>query len=336
MTIHTDYSLKNYNTFAINVQAERFIEAMNVDDVQELCREKYSPLLILGGGSNMLFTGNFRGTVVKIGILGKEITQETDTEIILKVGAGESWHELVTYCVENHYAGIENLGLIPGTVGASPIQNIGAYGVELKDVFDSLEYVDRQTQEVTSLPAAECRFGYRDSIFKHELRGQAIITSVSLRLEKSDVARHTSYKDIETELAAMNVTKPLIRDVFDAVCAVRRRKLPDPAEIGNAGSFFKNTTIAATEFAALQEKYPEIPHYSQPNSDEKIPAAWLIQQCGWKGIRRGNVGVHPNQALVLVHYGGATGEEIIALAREIQASVLEKFSIHLEMEVNII
>jgi UDP-N-acetylmuramate dehydrogenase len=336
MTIHTDYSLEKFNTFAINVQAERFIEAMSVDDVQELCREKYSPLLILGGGSNMLFTGNFNGTVVKIGILGKEITQETDTEIILKVGAGESWHELVTYCVENHYAGIENLGLIPGTVGASPIQNIGAYGVELKDVFDSLEYVDRQTQEVTSLPAAECRFGYRDSIFKHELRGKAIITSVSLRLEKNDVALHTSYKDIETELAAMNVTKPTIRDVFEAVCTVRRRKLPDPAEIGNAGSFFKNPTITAAEFTALAAKYPEIPHYSQPNSDEKIPAAWLIQQCGWKGIRRGNVGVHPNQALVLVHYGGATGAEIIALAREIQASVLEKFSLHLEMEVNII
>lgn len=336
MTIRTQYSLKNYNTFAIDALAEKFLEAGSTQDVVEICRDTDQPLLILGGGSNMLFTGNFHGTVVKIGILGKEIMQETDTEIILKVGAGESWHELVSYCVENHYAGIENLGLIPGTVGASPIQNIGAYGVELKDVFDSLEYVDMQTQEIKTLPAAECRFGYRDSIFKHELRGKAIITSVSLRLEKSSTARHTSYKDIETELATMNVTQPKIRDVFEAVCAVRRRKLPDPAEIGNAGSFFKNPTITAAEFAVLTEKYPEIPHYSQPNSDEKIPAAWLIQQCGWKGIRRGNVGVHPNQALVLVHYGGAAGAEIIMLAREIQASVLEKFSVHLEMEVNVI
>lgn len=336
MTIRTQYSLKNYNTFAIDALAEKFLEAGSTQDVVEICRDTDQPLLILGGGSNMLFTGNFHGTVVKIGILGKEIMQETDTEIILKVGAGESWHELVSYCVENHYAGIENLGLIPGTVGASPIQNIGAYGVELKDVFVSLEYVDMLTLEIKTLRAAECRFGYRDSIFKHELRGKAIITSVSLRLEKSDVALHTSYKDIETELAALNVTQPKIRDVFEAVCTVRRRKLPDPAEIGNAGSFFKNPTITAAEFAVLAEKYPEIPHYSQPNSDEKIPAAWLIQQCGWKGIRRGNVGVHPNQALVLVHYGGAAGAEIIMLAREIQASVLEKFSVHLEMEVNII
>lgn len=336
MTIHTKYSLKNYNSFAIDARAERFVEVFSLDDISAVIRENHPKMLILGGGSNMLFTGDYPGLVVKIGILGKEIIHETDTEIILKIGAGESWHSLVTYCVENDYAGIENLGLIPGTVGAAPIQNIGAYSVELKDVFESLEYIDTRTHDLKTLTKDDCQFGYRDSIFKHQLRGNAIITSVSIRLKKSTIPEHTSYKDVQSELAIQKVTTPTIRDVFAAVCAIRKRKLPDPIEIGNAGSFFKNPTISQAQFRDLLMLHPEIPHYSQSNSDKKIPAAWLIEQCGWKGKRLGEVGVHPNQALVLVNYGGAKGSEIIDLANDIQASVLEKFSIKLEMEVNII
>lgn len=334
MTIHENTSLKPYNTFGIDVSARYFVEITSKNEIPVLIKGVSDELLILGGGSNLLFTKDVGGIVLKVSIMGKEIVEETDDAILLKIGAGENWHSVVEWCVQNKYAGIENLALIPGTVGAAPIQNIGAYGVEIKDVFDSLELYDISKLHTIRFGNEECEFGYRDSIFKRKLKGTGIITSVTLRLRKSSDAIHTSYNDVRFELGS-NIESPSIHDVFTAVSAIRTRKLPNPLEIGNAGSFFKNPTIPCSQYKELKHSYHEMPSYPHPDGMVKIPAAWLIEQCGWKGIRKGAVGVYPHQALVLVNYGGASGEEIISLAREIQASVNEKFGIDIEPEVNV-
>lgn len=291
--------------------------------------------MILGGGSNVLFTRNFDGVVLQNHILGKEVMQEDEDHIFVKVGGGENWHQWVMYCLENNWGGVENLSLIPGSVGASPIQNIGAYGVELKDVFHSLEAIQLDTAQLHTFDRQACRFGYRDSIFKQKAKGKYFITSVTFRLDKQHQL-HTSYGAIQTELDRMGVSAPSIHDISKAVIHIRQSKLPDPAVIGNGGSFFKNPVVSSSQLAMLQQAYPDIPHYPQADGSEKLAAGWLIEQAGWKGKRLGNYGVHDRQALVLVNYGGARGADIVALSKEIQASVKQQFGVELTPEINLI
>jgi UDP-N-acetylmuramate dehydrogenase len=338
MKIHSDVSLKPYNTFGIDVKAKLFVRFESVQDLQDLLRMpelKQEEKLILGGGSNMLFTKDFNGVVLQNGISGIEVVREEDDLVYVKAGASEVWHEFVLYALEHNLGGVENLSLIPGTVGASPLQNIGAYGVELKDVFHELEAVDILTGEVKTFSNEACRFGYRESVFKNELKGQYIVASVTFKLNRQHTL-NTSYGAIKSTLEEMQVASPTIQDVSAAVCQIRRSKLPDPAQIGNAGSFFKNPEIPLTLFNLLKEQHPDMPAYPVSELTVKVPAGWLIEQCGWKGKVIDNYGVHKNQALVLVNYGGAAGENIRQLALSIIHSVKEKFGIELHPEVNII
>lgn len=338
MKVAENISLHPYNTFGITARARFFTEIFSVADLQEVLKHpdyQAMPKLILGGGSNILLTGDFEGLVIKISITGIEQVAEDADHVYLKVGAGVVWHTLVMYCIENNFAGLENLSLIPGTVGAAPMQNIGAYGVEIKETFESLEAIHMQTGEVRQFTHAQCGFGYRESIFKKELKGEYIITSVTFMLNKVPVF-NTSYGAIQDILKQMNVQQLNLRAVSDAVIQIRRSKLPDPAEIGNAGSFFKNPEISREQFEALQAQYPAIPGYVTSPDTVKVPAGWLIEQCGWKGKIIGKAGVHKNQALVLVNYGGANGHEIKALSEQVQQSVKEKFGIDLQTEVNFI
>lgn len=292
-------------------------------------------MLLLGGGSNMLFTRNYEGCVVKVENKGIELVSENEDFVRIKAAAGENWHDFVMWCVEKGYGGVENLSLIPGNVGSSPIQNIGAYGVEIKDCFESLEAFEIDRQELISLKKEDCRFGYRDSIFKHELKGKVVIWNVTFRLSKQP-AIQIDYGAIQEELRQMNCTHPGIAEVSKAICNIRQSKLPDPEVIGNAGSFFKNPTIEAEQADYLKASYPGLVAYYLPDGKVKLAAGWLIEQCKWKGFRRKDAGVHEKQALVIVNYGQASGAEILKLAEEIQQSVLEKFDVLLEMEVNII
>lgn len=338
MHILENYSLKKLNTFGIEVFSKYFTLFRTVDEAREIIsnpKYKSLPRLILGGGSNILFCNNFDGIVIKNNLKGIEITGEDENHFYVKAQAGENWHEFVSYCVQNNYAGIENLSLIPGNVGASPMQNIGAYGVEIKDVFYQLEALHIETGETHTFSNQECKFGYRESIFKNEVKGQYIITSVTYRLNKK-AQFNTSYGAIEQELVKMNIAELSIAAVSKAVCNIRSSKLPNPAEIGNAGSFFKNPVIENTHFEKLKVEFPSIPSYPQPNGTVKIAAGWLIEQCNWKGQRLGDAGVHKNQALVLVNYGNANGSEIYDLSSKILESVKNKFGIELEREVNII
>lgn len=331
-------SLRPFNTFGIDAAARFFVEARTMDELREIIRNpKFGamPRLLLGGGSNVLLTGNFDGLVIRIAISGKKIVRETTEHVWLKVGAGENWHKLVLFCLENNLAGLENLSLIPGSVGASPMQNIGAYGVEIKDVFDSLEALDLQTGELRPFSHEQCRFGYRESIFKHEAKGRYAIVSVTFRLAKTPTF-HTNYGDIQKTLAEMGVEQLSIQAVSEAVVRIRRSKLPDPAQLGNAGSFFKNPEIPKPQFDDLKTRFPNLPGYPTSEAAVKVPAGWLIEQAGWKGHREGPVGVHERQALVLVNYGGGTGAQIKALAEKVRASVREKFGIELTAEVNFI
>ncbi|MEO1448799.1 MAG: UDP-N-acetylmuramate dehydrogenase, partial [Bacteroidota bacterium] len=275
------------------------------------------------------------GLMIQNQIKGREVVRETDDYVWLRIGAGENWHELVQYCIDQDWGGIENLSLIPGNVGAAPIQNIGAYGVELTDVFDSLEAMSLETGVIQTFSHADCDFGYRDSFFKRRGKGRYAITRVTLRLEKPPHQLELSYGAIAKEMAEKGL-EPSIRSVSEVVCAIRRSKLPDPAEVGNAGSFFKNPVISVDHLRALQADHPDMPHYPQPDGRAKVPAAWLIQTAGWKGKSFGSYGVHPRQALVLVHYGGASGQQIYDLSEEILQSVGQQFDIWLEREVNII
>jgi UDP-N-acetylmuramate dehydrogenase len=309
------------------------VSVKSVEELQKILGIK-EPLLILGGGSNILLTRNVDGLVLKIDINGVDEVKEDGTHVYVKAGAGENWHEFVEHTIKRNWGGLENLSLIPGNVGAAPIQNIGAYGAELKDVFYELEAYDRKGKKVYSFGVNDCKFSYRDSIFKSAEKGRYIILNVTFILNKNPVL-NTSYGAIREELKKMGVSSPTIGDVSQAVIKIRRSKLPDPAEIGNAGSFFKNPVVDQALFLSLLSKYPDIPAYPHEDQSVKLAAGWLIEQCGLKGYRKGDAGVHNKQALVLVNYGKATGKEIFELSEKIAASVKKKFGVHLEREVNV-
>jgi UDP-N-acetylmuramate dehydrogenase len=333
-----NFSLKNLNTFGLDIVSKKFIEVSDTQELKSVLHEISiikEPLLILGGGSNILFTKNFEGIVLKNSILGLEVVNENDDFVDVKVGAGEQWHGFVLWCIKQGYGGVENLSLIPGTVGAAPMQNIGAYGVEIKDVFVSLEALNLETLKFESFNNSDCQFGYRQSIFKNIKKGKYIITDVTFKLSKNPVL-NTSYGGIKNILDEHGVTDPSIKAVSDAVIEIRSSKLPDPNKIGNAGSFFKNPVIVRNIFEEIKNNYPDIPSYLLPEGLVKLPAAWLIENCGWKGKRRGEIGVHDKQALVLVNHGSGNGSDIYQLAVDIQTSVKDKFGIDLEMEVNVV
>ncbi len=337
MNIQQDVSLKSYNTFGIDVKAAFMAEFINPQELISLINNStYSNLskLVLGGGSNILFTKNFEGLVLKNNIPGIEIIEDRGEDVLVKAGAGVKWHSLVTWCIDKGLGGIENLSLIPGNTGAAPIQNIGAYGVEIKDTFHQLEAVDITTGTASSYNRRQCEFGYRDSIFKKALKGKVVITSVTFALTRNPVLK-LSYGAIEQQLKSMGIAIPDVKAVSDAVCAIRRSKLPDPVQIGNAGSFFKNPEISEIEIEALRKLYPGIVSFPLPGGNVKVAAGWLIEQCGWKGKVIGNTGSHKDQALVLVNYGNASGNEIWDLALTIQKSVREKFGVLIEPEVNV-
>ncbi len=344
MASEKNKSLRSLNTFGIEARAKYFTEIRSVEEFKELAGDRRfsgEKKLVLGGGSNILFTGDFDGWVVKNAIPGVAVVSETGTEAIVKAGAGEGWHDLVMGCIEKNYGGLENLSLIPGLVGAAPIQNIGAYGAELKDTFHELEAIEIRSLAPVKFSAGDCAFGYRDSVFKHQFQGQFLITSVSFKLTKVSALKahyhfRTEYGDLRRTLDEMKVQDLSLKAVSDAVCRIRRAKLPDPKELGNAGSFFKNPSISSSQFKTLASQYPTMPHYSQQDGGIKIPAGWLVEECGWKGKTVGRVGSHKTQALVLVNYGGATGKEILELAKAIRQSVKEKFGIELSPEVNIV
>lgn len=339
LTIQQNISLQPFNTFGIQVKADFFTSMKSADMLLALLQDpqwKAMPKFILGGGSNTLFTQDFAGLVIKNDIQGIQCIDEDDNHLWLKIGAGENWHELVMHCIQHGFHGVENLSLIPGTVGAAPIQNIGAYGVELRDVFHQLEAVDIHRGEIKIFDNAQCEFDYRNSVFKTKYKDQYVITNVTLKLNKKPNF-NLSYGAVQETLKEMHIHDLTLKAVSDAVIHIRQSKLPDPKVIGNAGSFFKNPVISANQFKQLQEKFPHIPHYPADSSDSiKIAAGWLIEQCGWKGKRIGHIGVHDKQALVIVNYGSGTGNAIRDLALQIQNSVLEKFQIQLVPEVNII
>lgn len=339
---HENLSLKKYNTFGIDAMARYFTSFSTLDELEAALTFKPSDstgaspaILILGGGSNILFTGNFDGLVLKNELHGIEKIKEDDDHVYVKAGAGVNWHQLVLHCIHNNWAGVENLSLIPGNTGASPMQNIGAYGVEIKDVFYQLEAFHLQEKKLVTFGLADCEFGYRESVFKRKYKNQFVIASVTFRLNKKPVF-NTSYGAIEQELAAMGVTEVTIQAVSQAVINIRSSKLPNPAEIGNAGSFFKNPEIPSEQFQLLKNEFPAIVGYHLPNGNTKLAAGWMIEQCGWKGYRKGDAGCHAKQALVLVNYGTANGNEIFALSEAIINSVREKFNVLLEREVNIV
>lgn len=328
-------SLRSFNTFGIEAHTEELIEITSVLQLRTVLKKITHPFYILGGGSNILLLNDLKGVVLKMSIPGIKIERDFKHAVYLSAGAGVNWHQLVLFAVKNNLGGLENLSLIPGTVGASPMQNIGAYGVEIKDIFHRLEAVEIATGKLKIFRKQALAFGYRNSIFKNKLKGKYIITKVWFKLSKPPHRLHLSYGAIKTVLAGAGIENPTIQDISNAVIKIRSEKLPDPEEIGNAGSFFKNPVIKKKLFAELYEQYPDIPHYPQSDGTIKLPAAWLIERCGWKGKRVGNTGTHVRQALVLVNYGNAKGAEIYTLAQEIQESVCQKFKISLEMEVNI-
>ena len=337
MNIRENISLKEYNTFGIDAKARFFIEINGLAQLQKVLElEAYPEKFILSGGSNMLLTKDIEALVLHINLKGITITEENDDEVIIKVMAGENWHELVLWSLENGYGGLENLSLIPGNTGTAPIQNIGAYGVELKDMFVHCTAMEIASGELVAFDKEACKFGYRDSIFKNEAKGKYIITSVSLKLTKQNHSLNTGYGAIEGELENQGIIYPTVRDVSNAIIAIRQSKLPDPKEIGNSGSFFKNSIISKKTFEKFQKKHPEAPFYKVSDELYKIPAGWLIEQCGFKGKRIGETGVHEKQALVLVNYGNATGKEVLTLAEQIQKEVKDKFNISIQPEVNII
>ena len=333
--IEHNVSLRPYNTFGVSVNAANFSRTHSATHLQQLLKQtQLSPKLVLGQGSNILFTKNYQGIVIKNEITGIKKIDENSDFVWLKIGAGENWHSLVMHCVSQNLGGIENLALIPGTVGAAPMQNIGAYGVELKDVFEQLTAIEINNGQAQIFDRDACQFGYRDSVFKQTKRDQFIIADVTLKLKKYP-GININYHGLKTMLNEMGITQPTIKSVSEAVIKIRQKKLPDPNHIGNAGSFFKNPIVTQQQLHKLQTSWPKIPFYNF-NSHYKLAAAWLIEQCGWKGYRQNNIGVHQYQPLVIVNYGKGTGKQIIELAQAIKLSVLEKFAIELIPEVNII
>ena len=337
MEIQSNFSLKNYNTFGIEAKANQFLAVKNVGELKAVLEQKKSEKkFILGGGSNMLLTKNIEALVIHVDLKGKKIIKETEDYVWVESQAGENWHEFVLWAIDQNFGGLENMSLIPGNVGTTPVQNIGAYGTEIKDTFVSCEAISIENQEMRTFSKEECHFGYRESIFKNEEKDNYIITSVIFKLTKRNHKINISYGDISTELTKNNITKPNLKDISNAVIAIRQSKLPDPKELGNSGSFFKNPILLKTDFNKIHQKFPEMKYYEISETEVKVPAGWLIEQAGFKGKRFGDAGVHKNQALVLVNYGNATGQEILNLSKEIQNTVFDTFGISIEAEVNII
>ena len=337
MTIQNNFSLKKYNTFGIEAKAKQFVAVHSIEDLNTILKEHQSePKFILGGGSNMLLTQDIQALVIHIDLKGKKVLKEDDDFVWVESQAGENWHEFVLWTIDQNFGGLENMSLIPGNVGTTPVQNIGAYGTEIKDTFVSCEAITIATQVMKTFTKEDCHFGYRESIFKQEVKDQYIITSVVFKLTKRNHKINTSYGDITKELEKQNVTTPTLKDVSNAVIAIRQSKLPDPAALGNSGSFFKNPIIPKEQYEKAHALHPEMPHYVVSETEVKVPAGWLIEKAGFKGKRFGDAGIHKNQALVLVNYGNATGQEILAVSRNIQTTVLKEFGIAIEAEVNVI
>ncbi|MBK6930320.1 MAG: UDP-N-acetylmuramate dehydrogenase [Saprospirales bacterium] len=332
----SNISLLPYNTFGLPAKAAHFVEIQSVEELQLALQWGFEPVLILGGGSNILFTRDWPGLVVRNTIRGIEVVRRFKRRVWVRAGGGTVWHDFVRWAVQHSFGGVENLSLIPGSVGAAPVQNIGAYGVELKDIFVALEAVELASGRRRRFGRAECRFGYRDSIFKQAEKGRYCITSVTFSLSLAGHRLNTAYGDLQKTLASMGISAPTIADVSEAVVRIRSSKLPDPAVTGNCGSFFKNPEVTRPVLTNIQRTHPAVPHFDLPDGRVKIPAGWLIEQCGWKGKRVGNTGCYEKQALVLVNHGGATGAEVQALAWAIIAAVERQFGIRLEAEVNIL
>jgi UDP-N-acetylmuramate dehydrogenase len=337
LEILQDYPLKELNTFAVKVTSQYYVSVADEGELKEVLASDTArniPVLIMGGGSNILFTGQFPGLIIHNQIMGMRIIKEDDDSALISAGGGEKWHDLVNFTLEQNLGGLENLSLIPGSVGAAPIQNIGAYGVELKEVFESLTAIELSTGSERSFSKSECDFGYRNSVFKQSLKDKYLITNVHLRLSKKPKL-NTSYGAINSLLEHKGITSPTIKDISNAVIEIRQSKLPDPAELGNAGSFFKNPVVDKVDYEGLKLSFPQIPGYINGEM-VKIPAAWLIEQCGWKGKRFGDIGVHDKQPLVLVNYGDGKGDAIKLLAEKIKRSVADKFGVELEVEPRIV
>ena len=342
MIVQENISLKPYNTFGIDVMAKQFVSVNHLHELQKVLKNEKN-IFLLSGGSNLLLTKNIDQLVVHINIKGIVIDQENENEVFVTVNAGENWHDFVQWCLSKNFGGIENLSLIPGSVGTSPIQNIGAYGVEVKDVVTKVQALEIASGKKMNFSNEDCQFSYRNSIFKNQLKGKVVITSVSFKLSKKNHQINTSYGAIEQELKNNKITNPSIVDISKAVIKIRNSKLPDPNKIGNSGSFFKNPVVSSKHFQRLQKKHPSIPFYKQDHTTTnqkddfyKIPAGWLIETAGYKGKRYGDFGVHEKQALVLVNYNNAHGNDIFNLAKKIQKSIFETFGIRLEIEVNVI
>ena len=337
MQIHQNFSLKKYNTFGIEAKAKQFVAVHNLEELK-LVLENYrnDEKFILGGGSNMLLTQNIDALVIHVDLKGKKVIKEDDNFVWVESNAGENWHEFVLWTINQNYGGLENMSLIPGNVGTTPVQSIGAYGAEIKDTFVSCDAMNIETQQMKTFTKDECNFGYRESIFKHEAKGKYIITSVVYKLTKHNHKISVEYGDIKSELAKNNISSPTIKDVSNAVITIRQSKLPDPKELGNSGSFFKNPVISRELFLKVQEKFPEVKYFEVSPTEVKVPAGWLIEHAGLKGYRKDDAGVHKNQALVLVNYGNATGQDILNLSKYVQKTVFDKYGIAIEAEVNVI
>ena len=337
MEIVSNFSLKKHNTFGIEAKAKQFVAVHSVQDLKTILQENQSQKkFILGGGSNMLLTKDIDALVIHIDLKGKKIIKENNDFVWVESQAGESWHEFVLWTIDQNFGGLENMSLIPGNVGTTPVQYIGAYGTEIKDTFASCEAMTIESQEMRTFTKEECRFGYRESIFKNEAKNQYVITSVVFKLTKINHKINTSYGDISSELAKNNITIPTLKDISNAVIAIRQSKLPDPKELGNSGSFFKNPILLKSDFEKIQQQFPEIKYFDISKTEVKVPAGWLIEKAGFKGKRFGDAGIHKNQALVLVNYGNATGQEILNVSKDIQETIFKKFGIHIEGEVNVI
>lgn len=337
MQIQNNFSLKKYNTFGIEAKAKQFVAVHSIEELKQILEtHKTEAKFILGGGSNMLLTQDINALVIHVDLKGKKIIKEDDDYVWVESQAGEVWHEFVLWSIDQNLGGLENMSLIPGNVGTTPVQNIGAYGTEIKDTFVSCTAVNIDSQELRTFTKEECKFGYRESIFKQEAKDQYVITSVVFKLTKRNHKINTAYGDITKELEKNNIVTPTLKEVSNAVIAIRQSKLPDPKELGNSGSFFKNPIIPKELYEKAHAQFPEMPHYVVSETEVKVPAGWLIEQAGFKGKRFGDAGIHKNQALVLVNYGNATGQEILAVSKNIQATVLNKFGIAIEAEVNVI
>ncbi|MFC7773572.1 UDP-N-acetylmuramate dehydrogenase [Flavobacterium sp. GCM10027622] len=337
MEIQYNFSLKKHNTFGIDAKAKEFVAVHSVSELKEILEQNSAKKkFVLGGGSNMLLTQDVDALVIHIDLKGKKVIKEDDDFVWVEGQAGENWHEFVLWNIDHNFGGLENMSLIPGNVGTTPVQNIGAYGAEIKDTFISCDAINIATQEMKTFTKEECNFGYRESIFKHEAKDQYIITSVVFKLTKHNHKINISYGDITKELEKQNVAEASIKDVSNAVIAIRQSKLPDPKELGNSGSFFKNPIITREHFEKVHAQFPHMKYYEISPTEVKVPAGWLIEEAGFKGMRIGDAGVHKNQALVLVNYGNATGQEIVNLSKEIQKTIFEKYTIAIEAEVNVI